>query len=189
MEDGTTEHLEHREHAEHAAHSGDPAIIKVSVTIAILAVVAASIGSLETIESGAAISKKSESVLLQNQATDRWSFFQAQSIKRNMYDIAAATADPPRADDYRAKSRRYEIDGAATKAEAEELSHRSEALLEEGEHRERRHHVLTVGVTLVHVAIAVATIAIIVRGQRWPWLAAILLGAMGSVVAAYGYLV
>ncbi len=66
MEDATTEHLEHREHAEHAAHSGDPLIVKVSVTIALLAVVAASVGSLETIESGAALSKKSEPVLLQN---------------------------------------------------------------------------------------------------------------------------
>ena len=49
MEDATLEHLEHREHAEHAAHSGEPLIIKVSVTIAILAVVDATVGSLETI--------------------------------------------------------------------------------------------------------------------------------------------
>ena len=86
MEDATLEHLEHREHAEHAAHSGEPLIIKVSVTIAILAVVAATVGSLETIESGAALSKKSESAIVQNRATDQWSYFQAQSIKKNMFD-------------------------------------------------------------------------------------------------------
>ena len=188
MEDATTEHLEHREHAEHAAHSGDPLIVKVSVTIAILAVVAASVGSLETIESGAAISKKSESVLLQNQATDRWSYFQAQSIKKNMYDIARA-ANPERAADYEAKARGYEGDSETTRTQAEDLAHRSDALLEEGEHRERRHHVLTVGVTMLHVAIAVATIAIIARGHRWPWHASMALGVLGAAVAAYAYLV
>ncbi len=114
MEDATTEHLERREHAEHAAHSGDPLLTKVSVTIAILAVVAATIGSLETVESGTALSKKSESVLLQNRATDRWSYFQAQSIKKNMYDIAR-TANPAQDEAFTAKARGYETDSEATK--------------------------------------------------------------------------
>ena len=45
-----TEHFEHAEHAAHAAHSGDPFLAQVSMTIAILAVAAATVGSLETIE-------------------------------------------------------------------------------------------------------------------------------------------
>jgi hypothetical protein len=36
----------------------------------------------------------------------------------------------------------------------------------------------------LHVAIAIATNAIIVRGQRWPWYAALALGAIGSIGAA-----
>jgi hypothetical protein len=43
---------------------------------------------------------------------------------------------------------------------------------------------LTVAVTLLHVAIAIATIAIIVRGQRWPWNAAVAFGSIGSIGAA-----
>jgi hypothetical protein len=43
-----TEHFEHAEHAEHAALLGDPFLTKVSVTIAILAVIAATVGSLES---------------------------------------------------------------------------------------------------------------------------------------------
>lgn len=188
MEDVTSEQMEHREHAEHAAHSGDPLLMRVSATIAILAVVAASIGSLETIESGAAISKKSESVLVQNRATDRWSYFQAQSIKKNMYDIAQA-GTPSRVEAYEAKARGYQSDSDATKAEAEELGRESDALLAEGEHHEKRHHVLTVGVTLLHVGIAIATLSIIMRGRRWPWHAAMILGAVGTAVAAYAYAV
>ena len=188
MEDATTEHLERREHAEHAAHTGDPLLMKVSVTIAILAVVAATIGSLETVESGTALSKKSESVLLQNRATDQWSYFQAQSIKKNMYDIAKL-GTPAQAAAFDAKARDYEADSETTKGKAEALGRESEALLGDGEHHEKRHHVLTVGVTLLHVGIAVATLSIIMRGRRWPWQASMVLGVVGSIVAAYAYAV
>ncbi len=188
MDNEISEQMEHREHAEHAAHSGDPLLLWVSATIAILAVVAATVGSLETIESGTAISKKSESVLLQNRATDRWSYFQAQSIKKNMYDIAKAT-NPAQAEGFDAKARGYEKDGEATREKAEDLDHESDALLAEGDHHEKRHHVLTAGVTLLHVGIAVATLSIILRGRRWPWYTAMVLGVIGSAVAAYAYAV
>ena len=187
MEDATLEHLENREHAEHAAHSGEPLIIKVSVTIAILAVVAATVGSLETIESGAALSKKGESAIVQNRATDQWSYFQAQSIKKNMYDIAKQTS-PAQAEAFDGKARDYEKESQETKAKAVELGQESDRLIEEGELREHRHHVLTVGVTMLHVSIAIATIAIIMQGQRWPWYASMALGAAGTAVALFAYL-
>ena len=41
--------LEAHEHAEHAAHARDPFIAKVSITVAVLAVMAAATGSLETV--------------------------------------------------------------------------------------------------------------------------------------------
>ena len=187
MEDMTSDAMEHREHAEHAAGTGDRMLLKVSATIAILAVVAATVGSLETIESGAAIAHQSKAVLRQNQATDKWGQFQAQSLKKNMYDIAKA-ANPARAEAYEAKARGYEKESDETKAEAERLGHESDELIERGEHREHRHHVLTAGVTLLHVGIAVATLSIIMRGQRWPWYAAIALGVAGTVVGASAYL-
>src|SRR6202000_39396 len=80
---------EHTEHAEHAAHERDPFISKVSITVAILAVLAATAGSLETVEGGRAITESSEAVLSQEKATDAWNEYQADSLKRHMYDIAA----------------------------------------------------------------------------------------------------
>lgn len=186
MDESPTEHFEHAEHAEHAAHSGDSFLALVSVTIAILAVVAATVGSLETIESGQSISDKNESVLIQNRAADTWAFFQAQTVKKNMYDIAAA-AVPGKAEEYTKKARGYEDEEAKTRAEAEKLEQERDRKLEESIHHEHRHHILTTGVTLIHVAIAIATISIIKRGQRWPWHAALALGALGTIVAAYAY--
>ena len=47
---------------------------------------------------------------------------------------------------------------------------------------------LTLGVTLIHVSIAVATVSIIMRGRRWPWHASMVLGALGTLIALYAYL-
>ena len=101
-----TEAFEHVEHAEHAAHSGNGFLVLVSITIAVLAVFAASVGSLESIETAGTINAKSEAVLFQDKATDTWNFYQAQSIKKKMFEIAAA-AGGPHADDYSAQARRY----------------------------------------------------------------------------------
>jgi hypothetical protein len=187
MTDSPTEPFEHAEHAEHVAHSGDRFLMQVSVTIAILAVVAATVGSLETIETAATIGDKNAAVLVQNKATDNWNFYQAKSIKKNMYDIAAA-AGGPGADGFKAQAQRYGADEQELLAKGQELERETDAKLLDSERHERRHHLLTVAVTFLHVAIAVATISIIMRGQRWPWRASIGLGILGSLLAAYAYL-
>jgi hypothetical protein len=38
------------------------------------------------------------------------------------------------------------------------------------------------------VSIAIATIAIITKGHRWPWYCSILLGLAGLATAGYAYL-
>ncbi len=187
MTNSPTEPFEHAEHAEHVARSGDPFLMQVSVTIAILAVVAATVGSLETIETAATIGDKNAAVLVQNKATDNWNFYQAKSIKKNMYQIAAAGGGPD-ADAFKAQAQRYGADEQELFAKGQELERETEAKLLHSEGHERRHHLLTVAVTFLHVGIAVATISIIMRGQRWPWRASIGLGVLGSLLAAYAYL-
>ena len=93
----------------------------------------------------------------QRGATDTWNFYQAKSIKKSLYAIAAVNPGPE-ADGFKKLAERYGKD-------EQELF-------------------LTVAVTLLHVAIAIATIAIIVRGQHWPWYTALALGAVGSIGAA-----
>jgi hypothetical protein len=186
MNEVPTEHFEHQEHAVHAAHAGG-FTATVAITIACLAVVAAAIGSLETVESGAAIMAKNEAVLHQNKATDQWNFFQARSLKRNLYEIAAAQGGP-KADDYRARVKEYESESAEIQAKARELEEASERALQLSEDHERRHHRLTFAATLLHISIAVATVAIISGGKRWPWQAALALGVVGTVIGASAYL-
>ncbi len=187
MENETLEHLEQAEHAEHAAHSGDSFASKVSVTIAILAVVAATVGSLETLETAGAISSKNSAVLLQSRASDQWAFFQSKSLKKNLYEVAALSAPQDKAQEFLNQAKRYDDEGKDIANTATKLEHESHEMLHIGEHHEHRHHVLTFGVTLLHVSIAIATISIIAKGKKWPWYMALLLalGGLGITATAY----
>jgi len=186
MEESALEHHEQAEHAEHAAHSGDPFIIKVSVTIAVLAMVAAGISSLETVEAGQALSKLSEANLTQNKATDNWGYYQAERVKKAVYDAAALQA-PDKADEAGKQSARYDQESRRIETEARSLEAKVDAAEEESRTHEHRHHRLTLAATFLHVGIAISTIAIIAKGQRWPWYLAVLLGVAGLGVAGTAY--
>lgn len=184
----TTEHLEHAEHAEHVAHDGSRFMTQVSMTIAIMAVVAATVGSLETIETAATLGAQNAAALSQSKASDQWAFFQAKSIKKSVHEVGARQQGP-QAEALSRDARRYEDESRAIKTEAAGFEHQVEERLHEAEHHEHRHHILTIAVTLLHAAIAIATIAIITRGRRWPWFAGVALSAAGVALAGYAYMI
>jgi hypothetical protein len=188
MSESPTEHFEHAEHAEHVAHSGDPFLARVSITIAVLAVLSAAVGSLETIETAQTIGAKTTAAIKQNQATDQWGFFSRQSTKKTLYDLAADAATGAKADGYRAESKRYERESRETQKRAEELEQTVREENEASERHEHKHQVFTVSATLLHIAIAIATIAIVMRGRRWPYHTAVGLGILGVVASVLAYI-
>ena len=189
MTDSPLEELEGHEHAEHAreaAESRDPLISQVTFTIAVLAVAAAISASLETTESDSAIVAKNEAVLYQDQATDHWSFANSKSLRRKLYEIAADQGGA-RAPAYAKSALREAGDEARAQALAKADEAKRDAALDRGDVLEKRHGRLTVASTLLHMAIAIATLAILLR-RRWPWIAALALSAGGVVAAAWAYL-
>jgi hypothetical protein len=186
MHDAALEAHEHTEHAHHAAHEQDPFVSRVSITIAILAVVAATAGSLETFESATAIIEANKAALAQDRATDEWNLYQAKSLKKNMYAIAA-DAGGARAADYKAKAADEASGQNGAQTEAKALEKEREQDLALSDRHERRHHRLGIAATLLEVGIAISTIAIITR-QRWPWMGAVALGLAGAAVAGLAYL-
>jgi hypothetical protein len=177
---------EHREHAEHAAHDRDPFIAQVSITVAFLAVLSAVTGSLETVEGGKAITASSEAVLFQDQATDAWNEYQADSLKKHIYGIAA-DAGGPGAARYRAKAKEQaDVQPGIRKRAEENETRRNEKLAESVKH-ESRHHWLTGAATLYEIGIALSTVAIITRGRAM-WFGALALAAGGTALFVAGYL-
>src|ERR1700758_2722048 len=151
------------EHAEHAAHARDPDISRVSITVAVLAVLAAAAGSVETVEGGRAITESSEAVLAQDKATDAWNEYQADSLKRHMYDIAAENGLVHFKKD--SQDERTAQDRARTHA-ADAEKERDTHIVSSARHEER-HHWLTGAATLVEIGIALSTVAIITRRQSF----------------------
>ena len=186
MSDPALEAHEHAEHAEHAAHENNPFVSRVSITIAFLAVVAAVAGSLETYESASAIIEANKAVLSQDKATDQWNFFESKSLKKNMYTLAA-DANASKAADYMKKAK-DEGDGQLdAQDKAKDLEHERDQDLAASAVHEERHHHLGVAATLLEMAIAISTIAIITR-KHWPWAMSAILGAGGLGMVIYAFL-
>jgi glycerate-2-kinase len=179
------ENHEHMEHAQHAAHSGGKLLTYVSITIAVLAVLSAVVGSLETVASGQALSQKNEAVLSQARASDSWAFYQAKSLKKHIYGLAADQGGP-KADKYRKTQTENAADEEKIQDEAKAFEKERDAKLKLSETAEGRHHKLTVAATLMHMGIAIATISIIAN-KKWPWLSSLVLAVAGSAVAIWAY--
>jgi hypothetical protein len=184
--DPALEAHESAEHAEHAAHEANPFISKVSITVAVLAVMAAAAGSLETVEGGRAITLSSDAVLAQDKATDAWNEYQADSLKRHMYEIAADSGGA-HAQDYKNDINEQHSDQDKAKTEAQEAEKDRDLRVRESAQHESRHHWLTGAATLIEIGIALSTMAIITRRAPF-WFGAMGLGAVGAVLFALAYL-
>jgi hypothetical protein len=177
---------EHAERAEHAAKSHDPFVTQVSITIAILAVLAAIVGSLETVESSMAITASSRSVLYQDQATDTWNEYQFDSLKKHIYGVAADQGGP-HADRYKTAAADAAGRQAQVQIKAKALEAKREQLTDLSEVAEKRHHWLTAASALLEIAIGISSVSIITR-QRLFWFGALVLGAGGLALFGVAFL-
>ena len=174
------------EHAEHAAHARDPFISRVSITVAVLAVMAATAGSLETVEGGRAITESSEAVLAQDKATDSWNEYQADSLKRHMYEIASI-AGSAKAEEYKQEIAKDRESQAKAREKAEDAEKDRDKRLHESAIHEERHHWLTGSATLIEIGIALSTVAIITSRKAF-WFSAVGLGCVGAILFAFAYM-
>ena len=183
--DPALEAHEHHEHAEHAAHEHDPFTSLVAITVAVLAVLAATAGSLETVEGGLAITASSEAVLSQDKATDMWNEYEADSLKKHMYGIAAEAGGPHEAEFRKTAKEQTKKQDEIKKKATENEADRDRLIRESGAH-EKRHHWLTGAATLIEIGIALSTVAIITK-RRLFWLGAVGLGVVGITLGLIGF--
>ena len=178
---------EQHERAEHAHHAQDSFVTRVSITIALLAVTAAIVGSLETVESATAINATSRAVLAQDKATDTWNQYQSASLKKHLYGLAA-DAPGPNAARYRKTSTDQVAAQAALSERAAAGEHERDQLVERAEAAETRHHWLTAAAALLEIGIGVSSVSIITKNRLF-WFAALALGAGGLALFVTSWLV
>jgi hypothetical protein len=186
MSDSPLEEMEAREAAERAEEAKKDSFNSlVTMTIAVMAVVAAISASLETSEGDKTIVAKNDAVLQQNQATDSWNEYEAKSVKKNIYQVAADQGGP-KAAGYAKVVAQNSADQQRIMALAKGFEEKRRQYSEVAEVHERRHGRLTIGSTLLHMAIAISTLSIILH-RRWPWIAALALTAGGLGIGVWAY--
>jgi hypothetical protein len=187
LTDQQSEALEHAHHSAHAGESGDPMTLRVTLSIAVMAVIAAFIGALGETEASHTFVEKNDAVLAQARASDAWANYQAESLKKHVYDVGVSLAgNPATAERLQGESNRFakeqpEIENTARQFETEVQAHNMSAAA----HFER-HHTLTLAEGLIHVAIAGASIALLARRRAF-WIGSIVLTAAGIAVTGIAY--
>lgn len=171
-----------QEHAEHAKH--DPTLAPVSLTMAVLAVLVATVSLLGHRTS-------TEEVIVQNKVTDQWGYYQAKNIRRHSDELFAdltsviATKDPEAAaklqEKYRAEAERY-------RDEQKELDAKGHELEKEGELAHDKTDRFDLGEVFLEIALVITSITLL-SGRRLFWYLGLLFGAAGIIVAASALLV
>jgi Na+/proline symporter len=163
--DSHTEHAHEQVHeAAHESHS--KWITGVALTAAILAAMAA----ITSMLSG---HHEHESMMEQMEATDKWSYYQAKGIKAEIRE--------ERIDNLKLAGEKVPESLAKKAAKArddqKEISAEAKHLEEESRFHDHLHMILSGGVTLFQVAIAVAAISALTRRREY-WFVGIALGAI-----------
>ncbi|MFL6543797.1 MAG: DUF4337 family protein [Candidatus Udaeobacter sp.] len=135
----------------------------VALSTAILAALAAIAGLL----SGRHVN---EAMMSQIEASDKWSYYQAKSIKASVLDAKISLAGAPNESD-QSKRDRYEKEQEQIKSEAEHKVSAAKANF-------HKHEVFASGVTMFQIAIAIAAISALTRKRPF-WIVSLLFGAVG----------
>jgi hypothetical protein len=187
------EHVEHA-HGEHggghgAAAKPQPSWIKyLSLTTAMVAVLAAVSSLLSGGNSNEAILEKSNAMLNQSLASDQWAFYQAKSLKGSLAQSEAEIvmeSKPAVAAKFVEDSKRYKAEGEEIQKKAQEYEKQVEENNEACEHLMHKHHKFAITVTLLQISIALSAIAALTR-RRELWFVGLATTGAGVVTFLMG---
>jgi hypothetical protein len=164
-EDGFHVHGAHEHELEHHAHAGPGLAQYVAIFTAILA----SAGAIVSYQGGntqnEAMLFKNEAVLKKTEASDQWNFYQAASGKGHLMELAADIT-PGKKDYYQKQIEKYNLEKKAIKEKAEALEEESRKANGESTRLLHPHHRLAQAMTLIQIAISLASITVLTR-KRW----------------------
>jgi hypothetical protein len=170
------------EHAEHARHHPD--LAPVSLTMAILAVLVATVSLLGH-------RAHTEEVILQNKVSDQWAYFQAKNIRRHsdeqFADMVTLT-NPKDAGQASRLREKYTAEAERYRDEQKELDAEARKLEQEVEHERKRANRFDLGEVFLEIALVITSITLL-SGRRSFWLLGMVTGVVGVVVAVTGVLI
>ncbi|MGA7595875.1 MAG: DUF4337 domain-containing protein [Gallionella sp.] len=181
MSEGFHVHGAHDHAVEHQAHGGDGLAGSVAIFTAILASVGAVVSYQGSDTQNEAMLFKNEAVLKKAQASDQWNYYQAQSNKGHLMELAADLAPATKRGYYKTQIEKYENNKKAIKLKADALEAESEQANQKSEHAMHPHHKLAQAMTLIQIAISLASVTVLTR-RKWLFVVAGVAAAGGLVM-------
>jgi hypothetical protein len=186
----TQELKQNLEEVNEHAHGAAPThwIRWLSLSTAVIAVVAA----IASLESGSyadeAIVRKNDAILHQSKADDAWGYYQAKGIEAAIYGTQAESAPTPDlASQWRSNAQRELQERTDARHTAEQEAQAVARADEESQHDLHVHHHFAKSVTVFQVAIALSAIAALAR-KRVMWWISLGFGLVGTALFAVGFL-
>jgi Domain of unknown function (DUF4337) len=162
---------------------------QVAIFTAVLATVGAIVSFFGGDTQNKALLFKNEAVLERAEASDQWNFYQAKSMKQNLAELAAAiNADPKKVEFYQAEAQRYAQEKKDIEKVAKEHEAKSKHFTEASDHALHPHHYLAISMTLLQIAIALASITVLTQA-RWLLYGAALSAFGGAILGVLAYLI
>jgi hypothetical protein len=170
--------------AHHATHD------RLAQRIALVTAILATIGAVLSYQSGAnqnlAMFLKNESIRKQTQASDQWAYYQASSIKQHIAEnIAVITSDEQQRAKLLARAQHEASKKADIRQAAQRLQLQSQAFNVRSDQVLRPHERMALGMTLIQIAVALASITVLTR-RTWLFWGSMLSALAGVAVAASG---
>lgn len=164
----------------------------VSLTMVVIAVTAA----IATLKGGGfstrTLKDMNEATFNQAQASDQWSYFEAKSIKQNLYEIELdhlTAASPTNWDlvavvKMKAKVDKYDKDKADITAQAKKFEAVRDAARKNATSAAEHSRQMGLSITLFQIAIALGAMCLIVK-KKPLWFASMILGALAAAQMIY----
>ncbi len=160
-------------------------VAAISVTTAALAVLAAYSSLLAGQSAHHSLAELNRAAILQALASDQWNFYQAEGIKRHVFEVQrdalGVQAGPAAAlaATYQTEIGRYRAQQAQIRKQAERLERERDQVEAVSQQYDTRYQQLALAVALIQIGIVVSSVASIVR--RAPlWYLGLAGGAVGA---------
>lgn len=176
------EFSELQEHAEEASHF--PKMKPVTLTMALLAVFVAIVSLLGH-------RTHTEELLLQNQATNQWSYFQAKSIRHHSYEIFLEELEtfPITSQEKAAELKeKYSQKIALYTIEQEKIEAEARNLEKEIKQQRQRANYFDLGEIMLESALVITSITLLTHWLLF-WYVGLIFGCCGLLIAFSGFFV
>lgn len=181
-------HGAHEHEVEHEAHKGPGLAQYIAIFTAIMATLGAVIGYKVATTLNEAMLYKNEAVLKKTEASNQWNFYQAKSSKQHLMTIAADLAKADIAKKYIDQAARYDEEKKAIKLKAEEYEAAAEKANEHSAELMHPLHLSEQAMTLIQIAISLASITVLTR-KRWLFIIAGISAGGAVILTAISFMV